>query len=244
MAQRSATYTFNYSDPALELLTGDIIEIRLRQIYTGTSNYTASLGAGSVSINSNALATGYNIINCAVGQFVSASAGNELTLSTTLSNLYGGQYQFVPNPLSGSATSSFYEQYGDVDYEFTLNPYDIILVYLSDGTYVEAKVLEIHKINNQTRITLNQTFSTFAISDINNNSYEKMLFLKRIDDETNIYLVFPKRSGQTSYGFLIPNDLSPDVLANIDTITKQVKQKILSDQSAPITIGDLTGGGF
>jgi hypothetical protein len=48
-------------------------------------------------------------------------------------------------------------------------------------------------------------------------------------------LNFNKEDGQTSYGFLIPDNLSPDILKNIDTITKQVKQKILStDQGITI----------
>ena len=68
-----------------------------------------------------------------------------------------------------------------------------------------------------------------------------MLF-RSLQDETNAYLTFIKHPGQTSYGFLIPENLSPDVLANIDTITKEVKQKLINDQG--FVIGDLTGGGF
>jgi cold shock CspA family protein len=56
------------------------------------------------------------------------------------------------------------------------------------------------------------------------------LILTRIDDETNAHAVFKKRDGKTSYGFVIPENLAPDVLANIDTITRQVKQKLLADQ--------------
>jgi DNA repair exonuclease SbcCD ATPase subunit len=50
--------------------------------------------------------------------------------------------------------------------------------------------------------------------------------------ETNILLKYTKRPGQTSYGFAIPQKIAPDVLANIDTITKEVKQKLLAEQSA------------
>ena len=61
-------------------------------------------------------------------------------------------------------------------------------------------------------------------------SVNQVLILKKIQDETNIIFSYIKPPGQTSYGFLIPENLSPDVLANIDTITKQVKQKLLADQ--------------
>ena len=60
--------------------------------------------------------------------------------------------------------------------------------------------------------------------------------------QQNVQLTFNKKPGQTSYGFLIPENLSPDVLNNIDTITSQVKQKLVNDQGN--IIGDLTGGGF
>jgi len=43
-------------------------------------------------------------------------------------------------------------------------------------------------------------------------------------------LTFNKRPGNTSYGFVIPSNINPTVLANIDTITSQVKQKLLINQ--------------
>jgi hypothetical protein len=70
---------------------------------------------------------------------------------------------------------------------------------------------------------------------VSTNQMLEALFLANIQDETNTMLSFKKRTGQTSYGFLIPEDLAPDVLENIDTITKEVKQKLLQDQSG-ITI--------
>jgi hypothetical protein len=66
----------------------------------------------------------------------------------------------------------------------------------------------------------------------------------KLKDETNIIFSYVKPTGQTSYGFIIPDNLSPEVLANIDIITENVKRKLLSDQSSPIIIGDLTGGSF
>jgi cold shock CspA family protein len=61
-------------------------------------------------------------------------------------------------------------------------------------------------------------------------SYQRFLLLSRVNDETNANTTFRKRDGKTSYGFVIPENLAPDVLANIDTITRQVKQKLLADQ--------------
>ena len=75
-----------------------------------------------------------------------------------------------------------------------------------------------------------------------NNKAAKFLFIKRIPDETSVYLKFQKRPGGTSYGFLIPENLAKDVVANIDTITSQIKQKLIVDQ--PPIIGSVDGGGF
>jgi hypothetical protein len=40
-------------------------------------------------------------------------------------------------------------------------------------------------------------------------------------------LKFNKKAGNTSLGIIIPDNLHPDVLANIDTITKEVNQKLI-----------------
>ena len=77
--------------------------------------------------------------------------------------------------------------------------------------------------------------NSLAISNYTNNTISKLVLLSKLPDETNINLIFDKEDGQTSYGFAIPDNLSPDVLKNIDIITRQVKQKLLSNQSG-ITI--------
>jgi hypothetical protein len=53
--------------------------------------------------------------------------------------------------------------------------------------------------------------------------------LKKNKDETNILLTFTKLFGNPSFGFVIPDNIHPDVLNSIDTITKEVKQKLLEN---------------
>ena len=55
--------------------------------------------------------------------------------------------------------------------------------------------------------------------------------MSRRADETSTILNFTKRDGKTSYGFLIPEDINQDVLNNIDTITKETKQKLLNEST-------------
>jgi hypothetical protein len=184
-----------------------------------------------------------------------ALPSSSLAFGQSLSSFYSPGYIFLPTFVSGSTiyTSSLYSRYGDVDYAFQLNTYDIFSAYDISGSYFETRIASIQPASSATnnQVILNFT-DNIPLSirgqleglAVNSNKPAQFLFLKRIEDETNTYLKFNKRPGQTSYGFLIPENLSSDVLANIDTITKQVKQKLVSDQSSPITIGDLTGGGF
>ena len=87
-------------------------------------------------------------------------------------------------------------------------------------------------VGTKTSLTVSPNLVTnLAIGSYNSNTVSKLILLSKVADETNINLVFDKEDGQTSYGFLIPENLSPDVLQNIDTITRQVKVKILSNQS-------------
>ena len=73
------------------------------------------------------------------------------------------------------------------------------------------------------------------VRNLMSESYQRFLLLKRVEDETSIYLTFNKRSGRTSYGFTIPEDLSLNVLDNINAITSQVKQKLLADQQGTVS---------
>ncbi len=188
------------------------------------------INQGSLEVYADSFNVGYNIVECNPKYLSTGSLDNTLVLSEKISEFYGGDYQFLPDPPSDSYTSSLYNTYGDVNYPFKGNPFDIAIVYLSDGNYVELKIIEISNVNNQINIKLEKDLPVFVKDEIQLQKYKRFLWLARIEDETNAYLSFKKRPGLTSYGFIIPEDLSPDMLANIDTITKEVKQKLLADQ--------------
>jgi hypothetical protein len=240
MAYKTETKTFSINVPSINLTAGDTITFKFKLSGSNTSNFTASfLSAGSLSINSLSVATGYLSTTCAyfdsasIATSVASGSGstNTITFKPGLSNFFGGDYIFNPSPITGSQ-NSLYPTYGDVDYPFYIKPQDIILTYLSDNTYIESRVLSSSFSGNYLQIQLNTILSNRYIADIESGSYKKFLILSRQEDETNAYLTFKKREGSTSYGFIIPQNIAPDVLANIDTITKEVKQKILSDQSS------------
>lgn len=243
MAQKTTTTTFNVNIPSTPLNVGEKLIFKFQMEGNTTSSFTASLGAGSLKVSSLAASLGYASTPYSYFSSASIATGsnsNEIVFSPGVSGFHGGNYIFVPNPLSGSV-SSLYDEYGDVDYNFTINPSDIILIYLSDNTFVEARVLGITTQSGLLRVRLDIELSATLKSEICNQTYTRFLILSRRQDETNVILSFTKREGKTSYGFLIPDNISPTVLANIDTITREVKQKLLNDQPA---IDNINGGSF
>lgn len=240
----SFSYTFSLNTPSYNLAKGEKIVFKLQCNSADTSNFTASLGSNSsLLVSSLAASTGYSSVTTgSTGFFDSSSMANtgsnttDIVLSSRLSGFWDNNYIFVPNPLTGSQNTLYSGSvnYGDVDYEFKSNLpcYDVVLIYLSDNTFIESRIINEYKDNNGlVHLTLNTPLSNSLRLALANQTYTRFLLLSRRPDETNTILSFIKRDGKTSYGFLIPENISPDVLANIDTITKEVKQKLINNQS-------------
>jgi len=229
--------TFSINQPSISLTEGDKLTFKLVLKGNTTNNFTASLTEGSLVVNSLAASTGYSSVSCPYFSSSSISASyangenNVITFNTAISNFHDQNYIFVPNPLTGSE-NSLYSIYGDVDYKFATKPYDIVISYLSDNTYVESRIVLVSKSGSLLQLTLDTPLSNLYRDNLISGSFQRFLILSRLEDETSAFLTFRKREGSTSYGFTIPQNIAPDVLANIDTITKEVKQKILSDQSS------------
>jgi hypothetical protein len=240
------TSTFNINVPSVNLIQGEelIFKLHLDGMSSFiTSSFTASLGEGNLKITSLSTTTGYASTTSTFFDSASIAVStntNEIILSPGVSSFYGGNYIFSPNPLTGSI-NSLYDTYGDVDYAFVSKPFDMIIVYLSDGTYVESTITNVYLSSQKLHLVLSTELSIALKNNLANQTYTKFLLLSRQPDETNTILTFIKRDGKTSYGFLIPDDINAAVLNNIDTITKEVKQKLLNDQSI---INDLNGGTF
>ena len=231
------------SDP-ITLTKNDILTLEFSQSYVsvngGGSVYTASITQGSLEISSLATTTGYSSTSypyfnsSSLSSSIAVGSGsNIITFNSALSNFNNAGYQFVPNPLSGS-TSILYSisaSYGDVDYQFNINPYDMVVTQLSDNSYVESRILSSSISSSFLQIHLDSDMSSLFKTNIMSGSYQRFLLLKKVEDETNVHLSFTKRAGKTSYGFLIPEDINQSILNNIDTITKEAKQKLLNDQS-------------
>jgi hypothetical protein len=230
MSYQTETYTFNLDNSNISLSSGDKLEVKLvlLNVPSQINDFTSSISAGSLTISSLTPSIGYVTTTCPY-LATSSISDSELKLTSGTTNFHDNGYIFTPNPLSGSL-NPLYSIYGDVDYPFTIKPFDIILLYLNDGTYVEYRVLSLRVVSGELIMTLDLPLSSTTKNNISGNTLNKFLILTRIKDETNASIIYKKRSGKTSYGFIIPDNLSPEVLAKIDTITREVKQKLINEQ--------------
>jgi hypothetical protein len=231
----SSVLDFNVTSSYTNFNPGDKIFFRLLQSVS-TGSYTASLlNTGDLTPYTglrNSISTATTGINpfatSSAAPFISSSNGTDtLFLNESLSSFKDYLY------LSETSSADLHPIYGNIDYTFSPKVGDVILLYYNNSTQVqELNVVTAGIIPNGSVFAIKVSpnlVSTLSVSSYTNNTINKLLLLSKIPDETNINLVFNKENGQTSYGFIIPDNLSPDVLKNIDTITRQVKQKLLSN---------------
>jgi hypothetical protein len=221
---------FNVTSSLRDFAPGDQITFQLRQ-YGVSGNLTSSLlstGDGTVytGLKNSLNASGINPnATTGSGQFISGSNGvDTLIFNQSLSSFI--DYKYLP----ATSSVSLHDAYGNVDYTFLPKVGDVIFLYYNNMTQYQE--LNISRVTPGTKYSITVTpslVSNLASGSYTSNSINQVLLLSKIPDETNINLSFDKLDGQTSYGFLIPDNLSPDVLKNINTITRQVQQKLLTN---------------
>lgn len=168
---------------------------------TGESYLSETTPIGSIITGSN-------------GSFIESISNNVLCLTSSFTNYYSSSF-FIPT------SSSLYNNFGEVYELFYLNPYDYLITKNPDG----IKLYEIFSVSagpTNICVTVQPSFGSETISNI-----EYIIFLRKQPDETRAIINYVKSNGDVSYGFIIPNNLHPEVLKNIDVITKEVKQKLL-----------------
>ena len=156
-------------------------------------------------------------------------ASNAFYLSPQLSPFFSNDYIF--NPLDSIVSSSYASldlEYGDILYPFILQENDKIIVQIIDenGPFLEYTINNVVYAGNgivyiQIKEDVSGYFGNFC------NKFFKIIFLKRVDNETNIIVDLIKPDGKTSYGFSIPQNIAQSVLDSIDVITVNTKQQLI-----------------
>jgi hypothetical protein len=240
MPAYSGSLTFSTNITLDDCVPGDIISFRLVSEYLPTSkNYTASISEGSLVVDLNPPLNGaypFATSSATFGNFISGSESpNVLVLNTSLQAFVGDYLQvpiFTSVTSSGTitTTSSLYSQYGDITYPFSINPDDKIVMYGDDGRTQELIILSTNETNidGKFRISVQPNLDQYFIDYP--TKIASFLMVKRVPDEQNIILQFKKQSGPTSYGFLISDDIDPNLINNISTIQTNVQNQLLSTQ--------------
>jgi hypothetical protein len=157
-------------------------------------------------------------------------SNNSFVLGTNLSSFYSPSYYF--DPLATNYSASFaplYQEYGYIAYPFQLEAYDKILIQIEgdNGFIFEYNIDQVVTDGNGNLNILIQEDINGYFRNETCGTFYKIVFLKRVPDETSVIINLIKPPGKTSYGFIIPQNISSDVMNNIDVITKNVKLQLL-----------------
>lgn len=175
-----------------------------------------------ILMKSSSIYTTANISNLKLGESETIVQDLKPTSIIITKQLIG----YSANSTFNATDSSLYSKYGEVNEIFDIETGDII--YIKDSKTKNTFYLEVNtvtKTNSNINITLSNSIPSYVVKE----NIEECVFLKRIKDETNVIVNFKKKSGSSGYGFLIPSNINPNVLSNIDSITKEVKLKLVND---------------
>lgn len=235
----SETLTFNVTVPATTLSPSDTVAFRLHKD-TLSTGATAIISPGSLTAGITSVGQGgypwatASIAESPNGWFIDTLTNNgtlssTITFTEDLSQYY--TYQQVPYFVSASETysSSLYTSYGDIN--SPLNPQfgDKVIVKSFIGIVQDLTVLSSSFSAGQLAVTVAPQLLDSWVSDP--KLIYQFLLLRRYEDEQNVILTFNKNPGATSYGFLIPDNITPEVTNNINTLQAAVQSQLLSTQA-------------
>jgi len=229
----TATKTISYTTPVESIGTNVPVVFKLTQGGMSSANYTASLiPGGTLTVGTVALgAGGYAFATSSYGYFIQDLENLDsnyatITLSSNLAQ-YGVGYQFVPYFVSASVTysSSLYSKYGDVNTPFEPQYGDKVVMIDNGGI---AQDLDVYSFSENTITVVGDILNNWVT---NPTLVKTFLLLRKYNDEQNVILTYIKPNGATSYGFLLPNTVSPTVVNNINKLQANVQAQLLSTQA-------------
>ena len=166
-------------------------------------------------------------------------AGSDtLYITENMNPYFSEDVTYLPSYSSGSITSSpIYSIYGEVDYTTKIKEGDYIYMYYNgfsvSYTGAGASTPILRRITSVTTGSVTSSFTVYPelpgyINSSNINTYDKIVFTKRIPDETTMILQGKKNPGKTSYGFAIPENINPTILKNANTLQSTIQSQILN----------------
>ena len=249
VSQLTGNLIMNINTTPTSFASGDNVTFQLLQAVTASGgNFTASVSQGSLVVSENVTQGSYPYATSAGTPFIQSLANlttetntGLITLNSSLSSYYG--YNFVPYFISGGVayTSSLYAAYGDINTAFAPEPYDKIVMRDTTGITQELNVKNAAVVAGNMQIEVVPSILPNWVA--NPALVSSFLLLRTYEDEQNVILTFNKNPGQTSYGFLIPDTVSPQITNNINTLQAAVQSQLLTNSTSP-AIDTINGGTF
>lgn len=256
----TVTKTFSYNSQPVLLNIGDTVEFNFyvdiaNNYFPDSYNFTSSVSYGLANsvlkvAPSSLNVGGYPYATSSIGYYIDSISDitaleSDIVLNADVSQFY--QYQFIPAFVSGGLayTSSLYNVYGDVNVPFNPQLGDKIVLADDTGIYQELDVRTAELIPSASGDYLHIRVVPQVLPNWVSDPklIKTFLLLNRYNDEQNIILNLIQAPGQTSYGFIIPETITPQVLDNINTLQASVQSQILTQQTAP-PIDTIYGGSF
>jgi len=218
----------------LFLQEDDKLYFTLRESDKYPSNFNYGLIPQSSNISLVKISSNPNVVsipNDGTGFLSNTSTTTQLVISNRLSNILNKDNIFY-EPNRENYISDLFSKYGDIDVFFSLKKDDLLIIKDRNNTTTEYSILDVEYGNNII-ITLTSPIPQQILDNIlglrSETLYYEIILLNKKEDETNIIINQTKKDGKTSYGFIIPYNIDPNILKNIDIITKEVKQKLLNE---------------
>jgi len=173
------------------------------------------------------------------------TAGNYFQLTAQLVPFYNNGYTYNPigidpglaTQLGGDPTAcTLYDVYGDVVDVFNIEVGDYIIIQTNNLVSYEYEIARVDVVPNvglniYVKQPIQPAIAGALYIPTAGAAVRRLLILKRYKDEQNVILQFPKKSGATSYGFLIPDNINPVVVDDINTLQATVQTQLLSTQA-------------
>ena len=162
---------------------------------------------------------------------------NTIQLTSKIDSYFNSGSTFDPSYVDGTTSYSqsiLYPQFGDVNYTTEIYPGDFMILYyngqdigIQSGSLTPIELYITAVSGSPKNISFVPAMPSY-ISGSNINNYQKAVFVKRVPDETVAILQGNKRPGDTSYGFLVPENVNPNIQKNINTLQATIQSQILN----------------
>jgi len=213
-------------------LTARLVE-PIVELYINSFSQNFSYIAGTATVCIDTTTSSHILFNTSS----LSSTLDSVQLTSGMDQYFNSGLEFNPSYTStdpSAPTSSLYSQFGDINYTTEIDPGDYIIFYYN-GQDVNQPSGSIYPIKRliTTVSGLPKTLSLYPplpgfISGSNINKYKEIVFVKRRPDETTIIVKGRKRPGETSYGFAVPENLSPNIYKNINTLQATIQSALLN----------------